>query len=425
MKYVRFFTKISLLLAYVGSMLLSCEKSPEMSFSTKNIIFEACPDEELTFDILSNVNWIITVLPNDAWLTVDPKQGKGNVTISLKAEENQQFTERAVFLAITGEGVNADTIKVIQTSAIDVADVIEDEIFKIYCLREFDNSPKDGKLSLKEAKNALKISVRSLNISSLAGIEYFTNITELYCSSNDIKGLDLSKNKELKKLDCSNNPVNEIDVSDLVNLTELFIDGMELQTVNLSKNTKLYWLSVSNNQLKTIELGNNKDLEILECNENLLTSLDLSKNLKLSGVFCVDNQLTVLDISKNLSLMNLWCNNNQLVTLDISQNKELRRLSCAKNSLTGLNLSNNTALIQLMCDVNRIETLNVSKNTNLTDLRCTSNKLAGSIDIRNNNLLKYLYLQNNPLLNEIWVWQGFNTKYENYQKDEAAKYIEK
>ena len=421
MKFNRFLVKLSLLLACAGWMLSSCSKGPELYVSSNHLTIESYPDT-ISIDISANIRWTISVIQTEKWLTVNPMEGRGNQTITLIASENEKFAERTALIAISSDEMKTDTIKVVQTATLDVVEMIKDEAFLKYCLNEFDKSPKDGKLSQKETRNALKINVRGLKISSLAGIEYFPNIIELICTSNNIKSIDLSKNKELKKVDCSYNPISHLDVSELTRLLELFVDGAELQTINVSKNEKLYWLSVSHNYLTTIELSNNADLEILECNENYLTKLDLSKNTKLTGLFCVDNDLEALDLNMNKALATLWCNNNQISRLELSQNTTLLRLSCAKNNLSDLNLNNQTALIQLLCDANQLKTLNVSKNTKLTDLRCTSNKLTDKIDVSNNRLLTYLYLQNNPQLNEILVWQGFNEKNNNYQKDATAKY---
>ena len=421
MKFNRFWVKLSLLLACGGCMLSSCSKGPELNLSSNYLYIDSYADTT-TFSISSNIHWSISIIQTEKWLTVNPIEGKGNQTITLIATENEKYTERTAFIAISGDEETRDTIKVVQAGTLDVAEVIEDEAFRKYCLNEFDNLPKDGKLSQKETKNAIKINVRGLKISSLAGIEYFTNITELICSSNNIQSMDLSKNKDLKKIDCSYNPINDLDVSELSKLLELFIDNAELQTINVSKNAKLYWLSVSNNQITSLELDNNPDLEILECHGNNMTRLGLSKNTKLTDLFCINNKLETIDLKMNKALRKLWCNNNLISELDLSQNTALQQLSCTKNSLKVLNLNNQTALLQLLCDGNQLKTLNVSNNTKLEDLRCTGNNLEGKIDVSKNRLLIYLYLQKNPQLNEILVWQGFNESNANYQKDVTAKY---
>jgi len=423
MKYNRFFAKISFpLLVCAGWMLASCAKGPELRVSTNYMVIDSFPDS-LFIDISANVHWTVTIKQTDNWLRVTPMEGKGNQTITVIVFENEKWTERTASIAISGEEVPADTIRIVQTAAFDVAEAIVDENFRTYCLGEFDKSPKDGKLSLKEAKGVDKISARGLNISSLAGIEYFTGLLDLDCSGNNIKSINLNKNKEIRKLDCSNNPIDQMDVSALAKLTVLYIVDAKLQNIDVSANTELEILNISNNQISSLDVSNNPKLGELSCNVNNLSSLDLKKNTILAILYCTDNKLNSLDVSSNKKLERLWCNNNLLSNLDVTSNTALQILSCSKNSIKSLNLNNNTALIQLLCESCQLDKLDVSKNLNLTDLRCTSNRLAGYIDVRNNKLLKYLYLQNNPLLTEIWVWQGFNTTNANYQKDATANYV--
>ena len=57
------------------------------------------------------------------------------------------------------------------------------------------------------------VSVMGMNISSLKGIEYFTQVKYLYCLSNDLSELDLSNNKDLVSLYCNYNKLNELNIS--------------------------------------------------------------------------------------------------------------------------------------------------------------------------------------------------------------------
>ena len=43
------------------------------------------------------------------------------------------------------------------------------------------------------------------NLTDLIGIEKLINLEQLYCSNNQLRGLDLSKNIKLRNLSCSNN----------------------------------------------------------------------------------------------------------------------------------------------------------------------------------------------------------------------------
>ncbi len=101
-----------------------------------------------------------------------------------------------------------------------------DEIFMEYVSTTYDTN-NDGVLS-EEELSVDYISVPFLGVSDLSGIEYFTAITVLYCSFNQLTRLDVSRNTALESIFCSDNQ-----------LTELKVSGC----------TALYYLECDNNQL--------------------------------------------------------------------------------------------------------------------------------------------------------------------------------
>ena len=466
MKYCHFFT-VSLRLLCACLILASCQKTPEIKVFPANKIIDAFPEEDATFDISTDVDWIITIKPiippDEDWLTVSPMQGKGNATITIKAGENPTFDARYASIAISGNGVKSDTVWVTQMPDVDLKNNIEDEAFREYCLQHFDED-QDGIISMKEARRAFEIIVKRLHVHSLAGIEYFINITKLDCRDNEIesidvsnnlklreldcfnnaiRSLDVSKNVELRKIDCSYNPIDHIDVSGLTKLTDLFVHSSELTSIDVSNNPKLEWLAISNNKVMNIDVSNNKELQGLECNENGLTTISVSNNTKLLTLYCGNNKLTTLNIDNNTALSHLWCNNNLLTSINLNNNKDLQTLMCANNSFSSLTLSNNTKLAQLYCSANQLSTLSLSKNidlkqlhcdanplttldlsynTKLEGLRCTDSKLQNEINIAKNNRLIFIELQNNPTLSTIYVWQGF-IEISDYKKDKTAQWV--
>ena len=81
-----------------------------------------------------------------------------------------------------------------------------DSTFQKYVKSNFDTD-KDGSLSESERNAVKKIVVNvdpfssQTKITSLAGIEYFPNLTVLECESNSLAGLDVTKNKKLQELE--------------------------------------------------------------------------------------------------------------------------------------------------------------------------------------------------------------------------------
>lgn len=94
----------------------------------------------------------------------------------------------------------------------DVCSAMDDLTFMKYCYDNFDVNG-DKKVSLSEANAARKIDVKSKEIKSLKGIQYFTNLTFLNCSGNSLEVLDVSKNTELTEFFCHSNALTSLDVS--------------------------------------------------------------------------------------------------------------------------------------------------------------------------------------------------------------------
>ena len=192
---------------------------------------------------------------------------------------------------------------------------------------------QDGVLTEEEIAGVTTINVMAKRIQSLKGIEYFT---------------------ELTTLDCTGNQLTELDVTKCIKLTDLKCIWNQLATLDVSKNTALTTLSCSGNQLTTFDVSQNTTLETLGCGINLLTSLDVSQNTMLTELHCQENQLTELDVSKNILLKNLSCYDNQLTSINISGHTALESLRCAGNNLTELDVSGCPALNELICMNNQI-----------------------------------------------------------------------
>lgn len=249
-----------------------------------------------------------------------------------------------------------------------------DDNFRAYISQNCDRD-HNNKLSDAEIKAVTSLYVSSKSITSLKGVEYFTNLEQLWCGYNPLVSLDLKKNTQLTKLSCSNCSLKNLDVS---------------------KNTKLTSLECSTNELKQLKVGKNKELQVLSCAINQLTTLDVSKNKKLQQLICDSNSLTKLDVSKNTELFNLGCDNNKLTKLDLKKNAKLEQLYVTYNQLTTLELNKNTALYSINCGFNKLKKLDLRKNVNLKYLTCENNALTG-IDLSKNKELMQLRIDNNQV----------------------------
>lgn len=254
----------------------------------------------------------------------------------------------------------------------------------------------DGEIQVSEALAVSSLYVENAEISDLTGIEYFTNLTLLNCSYNQIASLDVSPLTNLTFIDCSLNQLTSLDVSSLVNLTSLAVSRNQLSNLNLGTLSNITRLTCGANlNLQSLDVSNFTNLQTLECNDNALTNLNLSNNNNLDYLKCNGNQLTQLDISNltqlqylnygNNNLPNLDFSNSPLISvllldgtgttdLDVSSLNSLFNLSCSFNNMTTFNITN-TSIQALNCYGNLFSTLDTSACTNLTTLRCGSNFL--------------------------------------------------
>lgn len=270
--------------------------------------------------------------------------------------------------------------------------LFEDDNFKAYCVKYFDTN-SDGEISYAEGLQIEIISCGKKSISSLKGIEFFTNLKQLECLHNQISVIDASNNPALQKLICSYNQLTTLDVSNNHVLEEIDCLRNQLTSLDVSNNSALQKLICGYNQLTTLDISNNHVLEKLSCEYNQLISLDVSNNTALTSLNCHSNKLKSLDLGNNLCLVELNCGHNELTELDASLNTELTRLSCGYNELTELDVSLNTELTSLSCGYNQLTGLNVSKNLALQLLECSNNQLT-SLDVNNNLDLQSLNCSN-------------------------------
>jgi len=208
---------------------------------------------------------------------------------------------------------------------------VPDEYFRNWVLSK--EYGKDGILANEEIAGITKIIFNTNKIHSLKGIEYFTELTTLYCTANQLTELDVSKCTKLTSLECDWNQLTSLDVSKNIALTTLICGA---------------------NKLTTLDVSNNAVLNELHCFKNQLTELDVSNNIELTNLNCHDNQLTALDLSNNKALKDVWCSDNEMTKLEVHNLKNLESLKCIHNRLERIIVSDCPKLEQITCHNNQI-----------------------------------------------------------------------
>ena len=350
----------------------------------------------------------------------------GEIELEIEGETEQSISEDAAALDLP-ENLLLEDEAVGVEDALDIsisrnAAGIEinqsnfpDDSFRDYVRNKIDKN-EDSYLSDDEIVAVTTIDVWNRGITTLKGIEYFTELVKLICDDNKLDNsyydiddvLNIVANTKLEYLKCSNNPLVKLDVSCNTKLKYLACSACELQVLDIEKNDQLEYLDCSDNDLRYLYMRDNVLLEYLDCSDNDLGYLDVRDNKRLKKLYCSDCKLGKLDVRRNTKLEELDCSDNRygigsdnldnagLEALDVSKNRKLKVLRCYWNNLEKLDVSRNTKLIELSCGENYLEKLDVSKNTKLTELECSQNDLT-ELNVSNNPKLKTLWFYKNNI----------------------------
>ena len=211
-----------------------------------------------------------------------------------------------------------------------------------------------GTVLLTEANKKAIEAVTSLNIegknlTDISGIEYFTNLTSLYCGNNQLTALPVENLTNLTSLSCFGNQLTALPVENLTQLTSLRCGDNQLTALPVEDLTNLTSLRCSDNQLTELPVESLTNLTSLYCDNNQLTELPVGNLTQLKNLYCGENLLTELDIENLTQLKNLYCGNNQLTSLPVGSLTNLAVLNCHDNHLTELDITSVTSLNSLYC----------------------------------------------------------------------------
>ncbi len=114
----------------------------------------------------------------------------------------------------------------------------------------------DGEIQLEEAQAVTKLSVANQNITDLTGIENFSNLTSLDCSSNQITALTLNNMVSLQGLSISYNAITALSITNCFNLIYFHCFNNPMTSIDLSSTAVQYYRIVNNPNLMDVNLKN-------------------------------------------------------------------------------------------------------------------------------------------------------------------------
>ncbi len=148
---------------------------------------------------------------------------------------------------------------------------IKDDNFRAYLKKTIPEAFDGDWLNIDHpsVKNLEGMRVVNKGISSLEGIEYFTNLKFLCCMDNQLTTLDVSHNTALTELNFSDNQLTTLDLRNNTYLTTLICESNNLTTLDVSHNTAVTTLVCCDNKLKTVNVIQNTVLDFLYCDKNV------------------------------------------------------------------------------------------------------------------------------------------------------------
>ena len=176
-------------------------------------------------------------------------------------------SDEIIYTYEAGHDRSADFRLTCDTDEISVSSAFPDPAFRDWIYKHTDRDG-DGKLSAVERKCVSELLPSELGIRDLTGLGYFTSLEVLDCSGNELKALDLSGQKYLKKLSCQGNRLDELQVTGQKSLQELNCSGNRLEVLDLSGLSGLIRLDCTNNYLCCLDIEDSPDLNFYVCSGN-------------------------------------------------------------------------------------------------------------------------------------------------------------
>jgi len=364
---------------------------------------------------------------------------RGNKVYSAKrAPKPSDGEEKDYFVNSTNDKVYQKKDGVWHEVAVEDEIVINDPKFKAALLATGNNGGSvdtngNGKISASEARAVQALRVSNADISSLDGIEHFTNVTVLEAKGNKLKTVYLDKLVSLKQLDLTGNQLEgTIDLSKLPNLQNgkvnivgggnnpsvekiIVSDVAKATALNNSESTNKYTATGEVDQLiefdpvvKTAILGigntgpdKNGDGEIsiseaLNYTDRIdielpgvqsLKGLEKFKNISALRIFPGEGQTNNLT-DKNFSLTDfpnmerLDITNTTLEGLEVKSFPKLTRISVVNGNLKNITITEAGELKELSLERNNLTALPLTffnGLTKLTAINLLGNNIAGDI----------------------------------------------
>lgn len=223
----------------------------------------------------------------------------------------------------------------------------------------------DGEIQITEAQQVYGLNVtpnNSNNINSIEGINSFTNLKKIYCSSINL---------------------STISLNGLPNLEELYITQCNLNNYSIVNCPILISIDFNYNQFTSLDFSSLPQLNSISCKNNNLTNLVVSGLQNLTYFDCSNNQLNSLNVQGLSNINGIKCDHNQISSLNLNGLNSLQSIEGQNNLLNSITLEGCTSLVYVYLSDNLLTFIDLNQCTSLNGLHVFNNSLLTAIFIKN------------------------------------------
>jgi hypothetical protein len=300
----------------------------------------------------------------------------------------------------------ADDVAEVTFDEVEVFNILTEERIPDAVLRDYIKANiangEDVYTNIQAAAYSGSIDISGQRVFDLTGLEYFTNLQELFCKGLNIQSIDISALKNLRVFDCTS-------CNYLTTLVTGELEHLESFTISSCRNLTGYDLNQLPSTLKTLGIVSSKyesipfskfpQLETLYADMNNLTELNLQGNTTIKNIWLSSNKLTSVNLNGCNSLeIVVLSYNSELNNLDLTGCSKIERLYVQNTKINELDVAPFVSTLKILnVSRNGFNTLDVSQCTQLSYLECQGNNLTGNFDFSNNPNLSVLRIEENHI----------------------------
>ena len=216
----------------------------------------------------------------------------------------------------------------------------------------------DDEIDQEEAANATYVAIYEMEISSLEGLQYFTNIELLNIYNTNITAIDLSFYPDLKSLNLHSNQITNIDLSMCPLLESLNLSFNPLVELDVQVTPLLEEIDVYETDLISLDLSNLSHLTHAECRVTAFPAPSDAIPINASG--CTSLTILNLDVAIHLNLSGCSALTNLTLdvyeSIDLSGCSGLTYLRLVTFNMTSVNISDCSSLNYYHIEGDHLET---------------------------------------------------------------------